>query len=188
MESPNQERILKDIRHAVRVFACFEETFGRIDGPGLAYLREWSGRYKATLRQLQEMVGPAVAAVCPKCTEPCCQLSAPTQRIYLALSLGGFQLVDYLLVRCDTVLPRPALENAQRNHCPFLGQGCVLPADSRSYCCTQWFCADLAKRLDMSRIRILVEQLREIVSTFSVSRCLSLSAPLPTGSPFKLEA
>lgn len=183
MESPSQERLLRDVRHAARVLACFEEVYTRIDGPGLAYLRERSRRYKNTLRQLHDMLGPAVAAVCPKCSETCCQLSAPTRRIYTALSLGGFQLVDYLLVRCDTTLPRPALENAERNRCPFLDRGCVLPPDSRSYCCTQWFCATLAKRLDMSRTRILVEQLRDIVSTFSVSRCLSHAAPIPTGSP-----
>lgn len=160
---------------AARVFACFEDTYRKVQGEGLDYLASCSATYKEVLSRLRELIQPAVASICPTCSESCCRVLAPAHRIDLSSSVGGFQLADYLLARHGAALPAPVFANLEANLCPFLADGCSLPPEARSYCCTQWFCKSLGTHLDMEAVRALVAQLKQIVSTFSVSRCLALS-------------
>lgn len=173
-EKPPETALLK-ARHAIRIFACYEDTYQKVRGEGLGYLSSYSESYKKVLGRLQDLIQSAVSSACPTCPESCCRVWAPARRIDLSSSVGGFQLVDYLLARHGTILPAPVYGNLEENLCPFFADGCSLPRNARSYCCTQWFCERLGTRLDMETIRLLVAQLRQIVNSFSVARCLALS-------------
>ncbi|MGV8038661.1 MAG: hypothetical protein AB2L07_00770 [Thermoanaerobaculaceae bacterium] len=174
IEKPPEGALVR-ARHAVRVFTCYEDTYRKVQGEGLEYLASCSASYKEVLGRLQDLIQPAVASTCPTCPESCCRVWAPDRRIDLSSSVGGFQLADYLLARHGATLPSPVLENLEANLCPFLANGCSLPREARSYCCAQWFCKRLGTHLEMEAVRALVAQLKQIVSTFSVSRCLALS-------------
>lgn len=174
VERPPETALLR-AHHAGRLFACYEDTYRKVQGQGLIYLASCSASYKEVLSRLQDLIQPAVASACPTCNESCCRVWAPVHRIDLSSSVGGFQLADYLLARHGATLPAPVFANLESNLCPFFAEGCALPREARSYCCAQWFCKRLGTHLDMEAIRALVAQLKQVVSSFSVSRCLALS-------------
>ena len=148
-------------------FALYEKFYLSLHNQARNYLREESGKYKIFLKEIQDMIMPAVERICPAC-EQCCRL-AP---IYLTGTVGCFNLVDYLLARCDTALPRPRYKNMEVDLCPFWDQGCILPVDSRSFACLNFFCDKLEKELDMEPVLAALDRARAVLERFSIGRCM----------------
>ncbi len=87
-------------------------------------------------------------------------------------TVGGFNCVDYLLTRCDIVLPVPNYENTAKNLCPFFTDGCIVAANGRSYLCIQYFCDDLKKEIDMQAASKYLRKLRFVIDNFSIAECM----------------
>ena len=136
------------------------------------YLENKSREYKRCLYDIQRLIHPVVKRICPKCEPHCCRLSTPERSIYIAGSVGGFDLQDYLLTHCNNSLPDPDYEKADQNLCPFWAYGCTLPMDCRSYLCIQYFCDELKQRLDMERINKHLKKIGSVLSSFSIAECM----------------
>lgn len=167
-----RERAAADFQGARTRFEAFERFYRALDDGGRRYLAGESARYKGALREVQALILPAVRTVCPNCDPQCCRLYTPERSIYIAGTVGGFHLQDYLLARCDLPWPEPRYENAARNLCPFWEGGCRLPPEGRSYLCIQYFCNSLEKVLDMAAVTAALKRLQGVLETFSVGRCL----------------
>jgi hypothetical protein len=173
-EMNNLKRELQhDIQIARKKFEGYEKLYAGLSGDGKKYLQNESKKYKRAVKDIQQLILPSIQRHCPSCIN-CCKLDTPELSIYIPGSLGCFQFVDYLLVRCDTVLPEPNLGNMENNLCAFWEDGCLLPQDCRSFLCTKYFCDTLKKELDMKVISEHVQFLESLMQDFSIKQCLGL--------------
>jgi len=172
-EGDSADRVGQDFRAARQRFELFERFYRSLGGGGREYLRAESARYKRSLLEIQRLILPAVAKLCPACETQCCKLHLPELSIYIAGTVGGFALSDYLLVRCDTALPDPCYPNAEKNLCPFWKAGCILSPDCRSFLCIQYFCETLRKNLDMAAVESSVGRTKAVLDSFSIGRCMA---------------
>jgi hypothetical protein len=168
--------ILAEHKNARSCYTFYEAVYQRLDSKAKAYVRRKSEKYKKTLMEIQREIYPHVKEVCSSCADICCRLQNKERHNYIASYIGYFKLVDYLLARCDTELPEPLYENAEKNLCVFWRERCILPLDCRSYTCIGYFCEDLSQKIDKGSVTKLVESAHKIVTGFSVSECLHLSA------------
>ena len=167
------EKIMSNsINNAINKYKTYERLYRNLDAIGKKYLKAQSKLYKRQLFVIQDMILPAIKKICSNCERHCCHLYSPDRNIYIANTIGGFQFSDFLLVRFETELPEPNLNNLKKNLCPFWSKGCKLPADCRSFICLNWFCDQLKKELDMKAISKHLEKIKAILESFSVSRCL----------------
>ena len=169
-----EKRLLKDMQLAKRKFECYEKMYIGLSEDGKKYLQAQSRLYKRKVSEIQRIILPALTNNCPTCIN-CCKLHTPELSIYIAGSIGCFQFIDYILVRCNNTLPNPKFKNIKLNLCPFWDDGCILPGDSRSYLCTKYFCDKLKKELDMRVISEHLEDLKSIIKDFSIKNCLNLN-------------
>ena len=156
--------------NARKQFELYEKFYLGLSQEAKKYLRHQSEQYKKSLSDIQGIILPAVQQYCPACSDCCCNLDA--LQIPICESLGWFGHVDYLLVRCDTLLPDPCYENAERNLCPFWSDGCTLPVDCRSYRCTEYFCLKIERELDIDLISKYLERIEFILTGFSTRQCM----------------
>ena len=167
------KKILHDYELAQEKFKGFELAHRVLRPEDLIYLREQSVVYKKAVLAVQEIILPAVRKNCPVCPYgTCCRLSTPELSIYIAGSVGGFGLTDYLLVRCDSKLPAPDFANGPRNLCAFWDNGCRLPLDCRSLLCLQFFCQPIRRDLDMGLVNNRIAKVQAVVNDFSMSQLL----------------
>lgn len=162
-----------DIQLARKKFEGYEKLYAGLCGDGKEYLQSESKKYKKTVLNIQQLILPSIRRNCPSCIN-CCKLDTPELSIYIAGSLGCFDFVDYILVRCDTVLPDPNFDNMEDNLCAFWADGCLLPHDCRSFSCTKYFCDTLKKELDMKVISGHLQLLELLMQDFSIKKCLGL--------------
>ena len=168
-----QRKLQHDIQLARMRFEGYEKLYAGLTGDGKKYLQKQSMKYKKALLDIQKLIIPSVQRNCPSCIN-CCKLDTPELSIYIAGSLGCFDFIDYILVRCDTVLPEPIFENMEHNLCAFWKNGCILPHDCRSFSCTKYFCDKLKQELDMRVISEKIDTMRSILADFSIKKCLGL--------------
>jgi len=166
------DKIMADFKKAREEFELYQKFYLGLSENSKKYLKPQSREYKNVLSDIQEIILPSIKRNCPLCIYNCCKLHTPELSIYVAGSLGCFDYVDYLLVRCDTVLPNPYYENAQKNLCPFWSDGCILPVDCRSYLCIQYFCDKLKEELDMQLVSKYLEKVSSIINNFSTQVCM----------------
>jgi hypothetical protein len=162
-----------DIQMARKKFEGYEKLYAGLSGDGKKYLQNESKKYKRTVRDIQQLILPSIQRNCPTCIN-CCKLYTPELSIYIAGSLGCFDFIDYILVRCDTVLPNPNFGNMEDNLCAFWKNGCTLPHDCRSFSCTKYFCDTLKAELDLKVISEKVNIMKSILANFSIKKCLGL--------------
>ncbi len=167
-----EKKILSDFKAARSRFELYEKFYSSLSHKASRYLKGKSREYKECLVSIQELILPGVRKTCPACKMPCCKLSTPERSIYVAGSVGGFDITDYLLSRYDSILPDPDYENAERNLCPFWNEGCILPPDCRSYLCIQYFCEELKSELDMRLISEELRKIESILNSFSIAECM----------------
>ena len=168
-----KKNILRDCNFAREEFKAFEFVYRVLRPEDLVYLREQSAAYKRAVQAVQELILPVVRKNCPSCAfGTCCHLHSPELSIYIAKSIGGFNAVDYLLIRCDTELPEPNFDNSDRNLCAFWDNGCRLKPDSRSLLCLQFFCEPLRHDLDMDLVNKRIAAVQSVVEHFSVGQLL----------------
>jgi hypothetical protein len=168
----NQEKnLLHDFESAQEKFKAFEFTY-RVLRPGdLIYLRERSAAYKKAVKEIQKLILPAVRKHCPHCRYgTCCRLNTPELSIYIAGTIGCFNLTDYLLVRCDTELPAPDFSNGFRNLCQFWDNGCRLQPNCRSLLCLRFFCEPIRQDLNMELVNERIAAAQFVVDNFSLGR------------------
>ena len=163
----------QDIQMARKKFEGYEKLYMGLSEDGKKYLRNISKQYKRSVFDIQQLILPFIQRNCPSCIN-CCKLYTPELSIYIAGSLGCFEFIDYILVRCDTVLPNPNFTNMDDNLCAFWEDGCVLPHDCRSFSCTRYFCDKLKKELDMKLISKYLKNLKSIIDHFSIKKCLGI--------------
>ena len=168
-----KDKIVSDFKKAQKEFELYEKFYLGLSEKARTYLRCQSKKYKKTLLAIQEVILPSVKRNCPTCKIQCCKLYTPEPSIYIAGSMGGFNCVDYLLIRCDTILPNACYENAEKNLCPFWRDGCILPLACRSYLCIQYFCDKLKEELDMKLISKYLEKARYVIDNFSIQECMA---------------
>jgi len=168
----NKEQILLDTQTALNRFQFYEKVYLSINGNAKTYLKSQSRRYKKVLLDIQKVILPHTRKICPTCKETCCKIYNPKKSCYILRNVGAFECADYLLARCDTQLPDPCTENAEKNLCLFLDGGCTLPADCRSLICISFFCDTLRNELDMKPIDNYLQQARLALMNFSMRECL----------------
>lgn len=167
--------LLRDCELAQEKFKAFEFVYRVLLPDDLRYLREKSAAYKKAVLAVQELILPAVRKHCSHCTYgTCCRLSAPELCVYIAGSVGGFGLTDYLLARCDSKLPEPDFANGQRSLCAFWDNGCRLQPDSRSLLCLKFFCEPLRCDLDMDLVNKRIAAVQVVVNDFSLKKLFLL--------------
>jgi hypothetical protein len=173
-ETNNLKRDLQhDIQLARKKFEGYEKVYAGLSGDGKKYLQNESKKYKKTVLDIQQLILPSIQRNCPSCIN-CCKLDTPELSIFIPGSFGCFQFGDYILVRCDTVLPDPNFSNMEDNLCAFWADGCLLPHDCRSFLCTKYFCDTLEKELDMKVISEHLQFLDSLMQGFSIKKCLGL--------------
>lgn len=168
-----KKQLLSDIHFSQKKFEFYEKIYGDINGDGKKYLQIQSKAYKKEALKLRRIIHPYINNNCPNC-DGCCKLNVQELSIYMSDSIGGFELIDYLLVRCDTILPKINVKNMKDNVCAFWVYGCSLPDDCRSFTCMHWFCDTLKAELDMKVISKHLRVLESIIKIFSVQKCLGL--------------
>ena len=174
-ETNNFKRDLQhDIQMARKKFEGYEKLYMGLAGDGKKYLRNQSKEYKNTVLDVQQIILPSVEQNCPSCIN-CCKLYTPELNVYIAGSLGCFDFIDYILVRCDTVLPDPIFKNMEHNLCAFWAEGCILSIDCRSFLCIKYFCDDLKKEIDMNVIAEYLDTLKSVIDSFSIQKCLGIN-------------
>ncbi len=166
------DRMTSDFEKAREKYEIYGKFYASLSRKAKEYLENKSREYKRCLTDIQRLILPVVKEVCPTCEPHCCRLSIPERSIYIAGSVGGFDLHDYLLSQCNTRLPDPDYENAKRNLCPFWEEGCTLPMDCRSYLCIQYFCDELKRKLDMKLINEHLRKIESVLSSFSIAECM----------------
>lgn len=164
-------RILKECSLARERYESFELAYRVLQPEGKAYLRRQSEAYKKAVLDLQRLILPVVRRLCPACPHgTCCRLQSPDLKIYIARTVGGFELTDYLLARDGEKLPAPDYANNSENLCAFWDRGCRLPSAARSLLCLQYFCPSLRRELDMDLIELRLGKIRSIANGFSLVR------------------
>ncbi len=166
------DRMTSDFRKAREKYEIYGKFYTSLSDQAKKYLENKSREYKRYLTDIQRLILTVVKKVCPTCESHCCRLSTPERSIYIAGSVGGFDLHDYLLTQCSSTLPDPDYEKAERNLCPFWEHGCRLPVDCRSYLCIQYFCEELQQRLDMELINEHLKKIESVLSSFSIAKCM----------------
>ena len=167
-----KDEIMTGFKDARKKFELFEKFYLGLSQEAKKYLSRQSGQYKRMLLDTQEIILPAVQRKCSTCSDFCCRLDAPQLQIRDCDCVGWFGHIDYLLVRCDTILPDPCYENAEKNLCPFWSHGCILPVDCRSFRCTKYFCDKLERELDMQLFYKYKEKIESVLSGFSIGQCM----------------
>ncbi|MBW1915849.1 MAG: hypothetical protein JRI86_13110 [Deltaproteobacteria bacterium] len=167
-----EDKILSDFKRPQKEFELYEKFYLGLGENAKIYLKCESKKYKKIVLAIQEVIQPSVRMNCIRCEIHCCKLYVPELSIYIAKPVGCFDLINYLLVRCDTVLPDPCYENMEKNVCPFYVNGCTLPVDCRSYLCIQYFCDKIKKELDMQLISKYLEKAKFVLNHFSVQECM----------------
>lgn len=172
VENSLVQKVVSDANSARSRFELYEKFYLSLNEKGIKYLRSESIKYKRCLSDIQDLILPGVKKICPTCNIVCCKLHCPDLSIYIADTVGGFTLNDYMLVRCDQILPDPQYGNVGQNLCPFWDNGCRLPVDCRSYMCIQYFCDNLKKELDLEAIEHCLGNIRQVLDSFSVGKCM----------------
>ena len=172
VENSLAQKVVSDSNSARNRFELYEKFYLSLNEKGIKYLRSESIKYKRCLSDIQDLILPGVKKICPTCNIVCCKLHCPDLSIYIADTVGGFTLNDYMLVRCDQILPNPQYGNVGQNLCPFWDNGCRLPVDCRSYMCIQYFCDNLKKELDLEAIEHCLGNIRQVLDSFSVGKCI----------------
>ncbi len=167
-----KDKIISDFEKARQEFELYEKFYLALSSNAKKYLRSKSKEFKKCLSDIQELILPCVRRICPTCKIQCCKLYTQELSIYIGGSVGGFDLADYLLVRCDKILPAPYYENAEKNLCPFWADGCILPVDCRSFLCIQFFCDKLKQEQDMELISEYLEKTQAVLNKFSIEGCM----------------
>jgi len=170
-ENRIQHQIASDFKVAREKYALYEKFYLGLSKSGKIFLATRSREYKKILKDIQDIILPVIHTNCGSCSS-CCQLCAPELSIYQAGAVGGFDCVDYLLVRCGTPLPDPIYENTDQNRCPFWSDGCILPLDCRSYSCIQFYCETVEKSLDMNTVSRHVKRAEILINDFPFTRCM----------------
>jgi hypothetical protein len=168
-----KNKIATSFAIAMKEFELYEKFYLTLRDNGIRYLRNRSGEYKQVLSDIQTIILPYIKRYCPKCKTRCCGLYVPELSINIERTVGGFKVVDYLLTRCDTTLPKPYFENAERNVCPFWKNGCILPLDCRSYLCIHYFCDAMQEKLDMALVNKYLEKAEAVIDNFSIKECMA---------------
>ena len=166
------ERAVSDFKAARQRFELYEKLYLSLSDSARQYLKNESIRYKKSLIEIQYLILPSVSKICSACDKQCCRLYTPELSIYIAGTIGGFGIADYLMIRCDQILPDPCYENAEKNLCPFWDEGCILPVDCRSFLCIQFFCDKLKNTLNMEAVTESLEKIRSILDSFSIAKCM----------------
>ncbi len=166
------ERAVSDFNAARQRFELYEKFYLSLSDRARQYLRDESIKYKRSLKEIQALILPSVRKICPTCDKQCCRLYIPELSIYIAGTIGGFAINDYLLARCDEILPDPCYENAGKNLCPFWDLGCILPVDCRSFLCIQFFCDKLKNALNMEAVTESLRKMQSILDSFSIGKCM----------------
>jgi hypothetical protein len=169
---PLSERVVMDFGKARDKYEVYGRFCLSLSHKAKEYLESKSQEYKRCLTDIQRLILPVVKKVCPTCDPHCCRLYIPERSIYIAGTVGGFELHDYLLAQCNNTLPDPDYEKAERNLCPFWEHGCTLPIDCRSYLCIQYFCDELKQELDMELISEHLTKIASVMSSFSIAKCM----------------
>jgi hypothetical protein len=167
------DRMILDFREAREKYEIYGKFYKSMSPKAKEYLENKSQEYKRCLSDIQCLILPVVNKVCPNCESHCCRLSTPERSIYIAGSVGGFDLCDYLLTKCNNRLPGPDYKKAEQNLCPFWEHGCILPKDSRSFLCIQYFCEELKQELDMDLICEHLKKIESVLDGFSIGECMS---------------
>ena len=171
-DSPRtKDEIMAVFKDARKKFDLFEKFYLGLSQEAKKYLRHQSGQYKRMLLDIQEIILPAVQKNCSACSR-CCYLDAPQLQIRDCDCVAWFGHIDYLLVRCDTILPDPCYENVGKNLCPFWSNGCILPADCRSFRCIKFFCDRVERELDMQLFYKYEERIKSVLTGFSTQQCM----------------
>lgn len=165
-------RMILDFQKAREKYEIFGKFYVSLSHRAKEYLENKSQEYKRCLVHIQRLILPVVKKICPTCEPHCCRLSTPERSIYIAGSVGGFDLYDYLLANCNNTLPDPDYEKAERNLCPFWEGGCSLPTDCRSYLCIQYFCDELKQELDMELVSEHLKKIESVLKNFSIAECM----------------
>ena len=113
------DRMASDFIMAREKYEIFGKFYVSLSHRAKKYLANKSQEYKRCLTDIQRLILPVVNKVCPTCTPHCCRLFTPERSIYIAGSVGGFDLCDYLLTQCDNDLPDPDYKKVDKNLCPF---------------------------------------------------------------------
>ncbi len=166
--SNEENRRSVDFQAARLKFELFEKFYLSLSDQAKIYLRGESKNYKASLTEIQTLILPVVKKICSECKSQCCRLTP----FYLTGTVGCFNIVDYLLARCDTALPQPRYKNMVHDHCPFWDLGCTLPIDSRSFACVNFFCETLEANLNMEHVLDALEKTKAILTKFSLRKCM----------------
>jgi len=166
------EKVISDFKAARKRFELYEKFYISLNRSAKEYLKKESKKYKGCLKEIQALILPSISRICPTCNIQCCKLYISEHSIYIATTVGGFDLKDYLLARCDEFLPDPCYENAEKNVCPFWNFGCILAVDCRSYLCIQYFCDELLKEIDMKPVSECLRKIRAVLDGFSIGRCM----------------
>jgi hypothetical protein len=171
VDSPS-EKVVADFKMAREKYEIYRRFYVSLSHKAKEYLENKSQEYKKCLTDIQRLILPVVKKICPTCQPHCCRLSTPERSIYIAGSIGGFDLYDYLLTQCNNTLPDPDYEKAEQNLCPFWEDGCRLPTDCRSYLCIQYFCDELKQQLDMELISGHLRKIESVLRSFSIAECM----------------
>ena len=147
-------KVQHDIQLARKRFEGYEKIYEGLTREGKKYLQTHSKAYKRAVLDIQQLILPSIQKNCPSCIN-CCKLYTPELSIYIAGSIGCFVFIDYILVRCDTVLPNPNFNNMEDNLCAFWAEGCIFPDDCRSFSCIKYFCDKLKSELDITYLTLL---------------------------------
>ncbi len=167
------DRILDDCSRSREQYESFEIVCRVLRPEGKAYLCRQSTAYRKAVLDLQRVILPAIRRICPVCPHgTCCRLQSSDLSIYIARSVGGFELVDFLLARHGKKLPAPDYAKNHENLCAFWDRGCRLPPASRSLLCLQYFCESLRRELDMNLVELRLEAVRAVVDGFSLAKLL----------------
>ena len=166
------DKAIYDFKKARKEFELYEKFYLSLSSKAKQYLRSRSREYRRCLMDIQDLILPSVREICSVCKTRCCQLFSPEHSIYMAGSIGGFCIADYLLTRCDNKLPEPYFENAEKNLCPFWDDGCILPDDCRSFLCVQFFCDKLKEDLDMESVSKSLEKTQAVLNSLSIGECM----------------
>jgi hypothetical protein len=163
------ERAVTDFKKAREKYEAFGMFYISLSHKAKQYLENKSQEYERCFIDIQRLILPAVKKVCPTCEPHCCRLSILERSIYIAGTVGGFELHDYLLAQCNNTLPDPDYEKAERNLCPFWEHDCKLPIDCRSYLCIQYFCDELKQELDMELLSEHLREIESVLNSFSIT-------------------
>lgn len=167
------DKIQADQKTARGEFEFYESVYKKMSERAKEYLKPRSREYKRTLADIREMILPAVSKICSACQSTCCLLHNQERSIYMAKTIGGFSFIDYMLSRCDTVLPEPRYQNVEKNLCSFWNDGCILPVDARSYLCVRYFCDEIKEELDMEAVSSHLEKLKSMLSDLTLRELVS---------------